>query len=60
MSGAELLSADQAAPGGFRVVQRGGKDDLQLERAALLSLLGGRDSKPGMNRSARYCGMNPV
>ena len=48
MSGAELLSklrADRRVPGGFRVVQGGGLDDLQRERAALLSLPGAAASR---------------
>ena len=49
LSGAELLSADQAAPGGFRVVQGGGLDDLQRERAALLSLPGDRGAEHGLD-----------
>ena len=45
MSGAELLRADRHVPGGFRVVQGGGLDDLQRERATLLSLPGVRGAE---------------
>jgi hypothetical protein len=60
MSGAELLSADRHVPGGFRVVQGGGLDDLQRERAALLSLPGDRGAEHGPIMSARYYCVNPV
>ena len=60
MSGAELLRADRRVPGGFSVVQGGGLDDLQRERAALLSLPGVRGAEHGLIMSARYYGVNPV
>jgi len=59
MSGAELLRADRHVPGGFRVVQGGGLDDLKRERAAPLNLPGDRGAEHGPIKSARsYC-VNP-
>ena len=52
--------ADRRVPGGFRVVQRGGIEDLQRERAALLSLPDDRGAEHGLIMSARYYGVNPV
>ena len=60
MSGAELLRADRRVPGGFRVVQGGGLDDLQRERAALLSLPGAAASRKSMIMSGAIPSMNPV
>ena len=60
MSGAELLRADRRVPGGFRVVRRGGIEDLQRERAALLSLPDDRGAEHCLIISARYDGVNPV